>query len=115
MTVRLINPRSLLVLALVFAAGVVTFTALNGRSSGLPGGASNPGLASHPRTTDQEIAVLQAAVRNHPGNAGEYVLLADAYMQKVRETGDAGFYLRAQGVLASARRIDPNSSALYTG
>src|SRR5690349_17797159 len=96
----------LLLLALVFAAGIAFFTALNrtdGARSGSGGSAASGAvIAPHPRTTDQQIAVLQAAVRANPRNSGELVLLADAYMQKVRETGDAGFYRRAEGVLAIA-------------
>jgi tetratricopeptide (TPR) repeat protein len=116
MTVRLINPRWFVVLALVFAAGVATFTFVNGRGSGLPGaGGGDAGVTDHPRTTDQLIASLQATVRAHPGVSGEYVLLADAYMQKVRETGDAGYYKRAEGVLAIAHRLAPRDSAVYTG
>src|SRR4051794_24480810 len=111
MTLR--RPHPLLLIGLVFAAGIAFFTAINHPAA--PVGHSGTGLAEHPRTTDQLIASLQATVRAHPGNSGEYVLLADAYMQKVRETGDAGYYARAGGVLAIARRIDPNSSALYTG
>src|SRR4051794_6201198 len=113
MTVRLINPRWLLMLGLVFVAGVAAFTAFNGRSSDVPNGGGD--VADHPRTTDEQIASLQQTVRSHPRAADEYVLLADAYMQKVRETGDAGYYRRADGVLAVARRIDSRNSALYTG
>src|SRR3954470_7178304 len=115
MTVRLINPRWLVLVALVFAAGVAAFTALDGGGSGIADGGADSSVVAHPRTTDEQIASLQATVRAHPGNSGEYVLLADAYMQKVRETGDAGYYRRADGGLAVARRIDPRNSALYTG
>src|SRR4051812_7438469 len=106
MTIRLQTPRTLALLALVFAPGLTAFTAFNGGSSGVQGGGGDR-VVAHPRTTDELIASLQATVRAHPGNSGEYVLLADAYMQKVRETGDAGYYARAEGVLAIARRIDP--------
>jgi tetratricopeptide (TPR) repeat protein len=82
----------------------------------LPAGhAADAGPVAHPRTTDEQIAALQATVRANPRNSGEYVLLADAYMQKVRETGDAAFYVRAQGVLAGARTLAPRDSAVYTG
>jgi tetratricopeptide (TPR) repeat protein len=104
----------LLFLALAFAAGIAVFTALN-HPAAAPEGHSGTGIATHPRTTDQQIAALQAAVRAHPRNSGELVLLADAYMQKVRETGDAGFYKRAEGVLAIAHRLAPRDSAVYTG
>jgi cytochrome c-type biogenesis protein CcmH/NrfG len=108
----LTKPHPILLLALVFAAGVALFTALNHQTA--PAGHS--GLATaHPRTTDEQVAALQAAVRSHPQDADEYVLLADAYMQKVRETGDAAYYTRAEGVLARARRLAPRNSAVYTG
>jgi tetratricopeptide (TPR) repeat protein len=113
MTIRLQTPRTLALLVLVFAAGLAAFTAFNAGSARIQGGGGE--VAAHPRTTDELIASLQATVRSHPDNSGEYVLLADAYMQKVRETGDAGYYARAEGVLAIARRVDPRSSALYTG
>jgi tetratricopeptide (TPR) repeat protein len=96
----------------MFAAGLAFFTALNGPQSTPVG---HEGIAAHPRTTDQLIASLQATVRANPRSADQYVLLADAYMQKVRETGDAGYYARAGGVLRIARRIDLRDPALYTG
>jgi tetratricopeptide (TPR) repeat protein len=112
MTVRLQTSRWLLALVLLFGAGLAFFAAVN-HPAGAPAG--HAGIAEHPRTTDEQIAALQATVKAHPREADEYVLLADAYMQKVRETGDAGYYARAEGVLAIARRIDPNNSALHTG
>src|SRR5207302_830868 len=72
------------------------------------GGAAVP---AHARTTDEQIAALQAVVRSHPRDAGSYVLLGDAYLQKVRETGDAEYYTRSQGVLERARRLGPRYSA----
>jgi tetratricopeptide (TPR) repeat protein len=97
-----------------FAAALVLFHVLNGGSA--PQGAtSDSGAPAHARTTDQQIAALQAVVRAHPRDAGSYVLLGDAYLQKVRETGDAGFYTRSQGVLERARKLNPRYSAVYTG
>ena len=113
MTLRKPNPLTLLLVGLVFAAGVAVFGAMNRGS--VPAGSEGSGAPAHARTTDQQIALLQAAVRDHPRDSGEYVLLADAYIQKVRETGDAGYYRRAEGVLAIARRLGPRESAVYTG
>jgi tetratricopeptide (TPR) repeat protein len=75
----------------VFAGGVALFAAVNRPSVDL------------------------APAHSQPRGAGEYVLLADTYMQKVRETGDAGYYVRAERALRVARRIDPHYPALYTG
>jgi tetratricopeptide (TPR) repeat protein len=111
MTLRRAHP--LLLLALVFAGGLVLFGIANRTPVDI--GSSSSSVVAHPRTTDQLIASLQAAARANPRDADQYVLLADAYMQKVRETGDAGYYLRAAGVLKIARRIDARNPALYTG
>jgi cytochrome c-type biogenesis protein CcmH/NrfG len=110
MTLRKANPLTLLLVGLVFAAGVAVFGAINRGT--VPVGSQSSDTPAHARTTDELVASLQAAVRDHPRNSGEYVLLADAYMQKVRETGDAGYYRRAEGVLAIARRIAPRDPAL---
>jgi tetratricopeptide (TPR) repeat protein len=96
----------------VFAAGLAFFSVVNHPAA--PAGHSDA-IVPRPRTTDEQIASLQLTVRANPRNAGEYVLLADAYMQKVRETGDAGYYRRAAGVLAIAGRLAPRDSAVYTG
>src|ERR1700712_4126938 len=88
-----------LLVALVFAAGVAFFSALHGSRHGVTASSSPTGPAAHPRTTDQLIAAQQQVVRLHPDDSNGYALLADSYLQKVRETGDASFYTRAAGVL----------------
>src|SRR3954447_18574578 len=113
LSMTLTRPQPILLLALVFAAGVALFSALNHQPA--PSGHAPSAVAAHPRTTDEQGAALQAAVRANPRNSGEYVLLADAYMQKVRESGDAGYYKRAEGVLGIAHRLAPRDSAVYTG
>ena len=57
------------------------------------------GVVRPDASTDAEIARLQAAVRD---GAPLEAQLAGAYLQKVRETGDPGFYVRADGVLTRA-------------
>ena len=42
-------------------------------------------------STDKRIGALQATVEAAPKRADGWTLLAGAYLQKVRETGDAGF------------------------
>src|SRR5437868_6945713 len=88
MALRRAHP--ILLLALVFAAGLALFTATNGPSVGTG--------ASHSQAR----------------GAGDYVLLADQYVQRMRETGDASFYVRADKALRIAQRIDPHYPALYT-
>jgi tetratricopeptide (TPR) repeat protein len=115
MALKRINLMGLAAVAAAFLLALAVFGLLS--RSGTPavhGGAAGA-TAAGSRTTDGRIAALQAEIRNHAGDTGSYALLADAYLQKVRETGDAGFYTRAAGVLAVAERRDPRSSAVATG
>src|SRR3954468_16777543 len=113
MTLTRNNLLALAATAVAFLAALLVFHGLNGSHAVQPfGGSAAPARA---RTTDQQIEALQAVVRDHPRDAGSYVLLGDAYLQKVRETGDAGYYTRSEGVLERARRLSPGYSAAYTG
>jgi tetratricopeptide (TPR) repeat protein len=73
-----------------------------GAASAVLGGAARPTPG-----TDGEIARLQAAVRAAPGNPQRETELADAYLQKVRETGDVSYYARAEGLLRRAAARAP--------
>ncbi|HEX5782487.1 MAG TPA: tetratricopeptide repeat protein, partial [Solirubrobacteraceae bacterium] len=66
------------------------------------------GVVRPDASTDAEIARLQAAVR---GGAPLQAQLARAYLQKVRETGDPSFYVRADGVLTRALARGPDNPA----
>jgi tetratricopeptide (TPR) repeat protein len=66
------------------------------------------GVVRPDTSTDAEIARLQAAVRR---GAPLEAQLAGAYLQKVRETGDPSFYVRADGVLAQALARGPADPA----
>ena len=66
------------------------------------------GVVRPDASTDAEIARLQAAVR---GGAPLEAQLAGAYLQKVRETGDPSFYVRADGVLTRALARGPEDAA----
>ena len=65
-------------------------------------------------STDAEIGRLQRALRADPRSVSATVGLAAAYMQKVRETGDPGFYARADGLLARALARRPGDAAALT-
>src|SRR3954470_20358164 len=103
-------PTKLLVAGLAFAATLAVLAlAVNRRPDAAP---AAPGPAFIPATsqsTDARIASLQAAVKAQPKDPRGYASLAQAYLQKVRETGDASFYTRADGVLRTALRLDPRS------
>src|SRR5205809_777268 len=103
----------LAVMVAVFAAALVTFVLVNRAPAPAPslGGVSVPPNAS----TDVRIASYQQLVRTHPKDSRAYDFLGDAYMQKVRETGDAGFYTRAGGVYTKALQLNPRDPAAVTG
>ncbi|HEY2600035.1 MAG TPA: tetratricopeptide repeat protein [Thermoleophilaceae bacterium] len=107
----------LLAVAAVFFAALATFVLVNRGSSGAPSSAyssdDNPAaLAS--ASTDTQIRAYQALVRSHPKDSRGYSYLADAYLQKVRESGDASYYTRAGAVLATALRLNPRDPAALT-
>jgi len=84
------------------------------RGAGPSSRAALPALPPPSATTDQRIAALQQTVRAQPRAADGYTLLAGAYAQKVRETGDASFYNRAEAVLRRALSIDPGDAGAIT-
>jgi pentatricopeptide repeat protein len=109
--------RTLLATIAAFAATAALLLALKGPASpSAPDlrSLANAGISPRPGlSTDQRIRNLQAVARAQPKDADVYAYLGDAYLQKVRETGDAGFYNRAEGVLRRALALDPqNISAL---
>jgi tetratricopeptide (TPR) repeat protein len=114
-------PRSpLLAAAASFAAMLVVLVAVMGAGRDPVATGAARRLAATPdaprpgATTDQRIAVLQATVRAQPTRADGYTLLAGAYRQKVRETGDATFYAKADGLIGRALRLAPGDPAALT-
>jgi tetratricopeptide (TPR) repeat protein len=115
MTLSRTNLMGLAAVAAAFLAALAVFAVLN-RSHPPVGGSAGPDPSpGDVRSTDARIASLQSEIRARPSDVGSYALLADAYLQKVRDTGDAGFYTRAAGVLAAAHRRAPHESAVATG
>jgi tetratricopeptide (TPR) repeat protein len=97
--------RRLFAVVLSFAVAVAVFTATRGDERAAAGPPSVGGTDLRPSSnTDERIAKLQADVRAGRNRA---VDLADAYLQKVRETGDASFYARADTLLKGALSRNP--------
>src|SRR3954471_20767164 len=119
MTPTLFRP-PLVVAAASFAAMLAILVAVMGAGSDPVATSAARRLAATPdaprpgATTDQRIATLQATVRTQPTRADGYTLLAGAYRQKVRETGDATYYAKADGVVARALRLAPGDPAALT-
>ena len=104
--------RRLSAVVLAFAVAVAVFTATRGderAAAGPPRVGGTTALALRPQAdTDARIARLQADVRG--GRTDRAAALAAAYLQKVRETGDASFYTRADALLRQALARDPARS-----
>src|SRR6266545_1350090 len=73
------------------------------------------GFGATARSTDARIKALQAALRSNPTNADGFAVLGNAYLQKVRETGDSAYYVRAQAVLQRALEHGPHDAAALAG
>src|SRR4051794_2732561 len=105
--------RRLSAVVLAFAVALAVFAATGGDERGAAGAPRVGGqsaLALRPdANTDARIAALQADVR--AGRTDRTAALAAAYLQKVRETGDASFYTRADRLLAAALARDPRDQA----
>jgi tetratricopeptide (TPR) repeat protein len=65
--------------------------------------------------TQAEIEGLQAELRSSPQNVKALDTLGLAYQQRVRETGDAEYYVKAEGVLRRALRLAPRDLIATAG
>ena len=98
--------RRLSAVVLAFVLALAVFAATRGDERAAAGPPTLGGADLRPSAdTDTRIARLQADVRN--GRTDRVVDLADAYLQKVRETGDASFYTRADRLLGGALARNP--------
>src|SRR5688572_26165239 len=70
----------------------------------LPPGPAAAGAESSP---DQAIQREQYKLRRNPRDAGAYLRLGDAYIQKVRATGDVSYLTLAETALRKALEIAP--------
>jgi tetratricopeptide (TPR) repeat protein len=56
--------------------------------------------------TEEVIRTLQDRLRRAPSNLDTYALLGNTYLQRARETGDPGYYGKAEQVLNAALKRD---------
>jgi tetratricopeptide (TPR) repeat protein len=65
--------------------------------------------------TEAEISGLQAELRANRGDVKALATLGLAYLQRVRETGDASYYPKADGILHEALRLAPRDLIATAG
>jgi tetratricopeptide (TPR) repeat protein len=114
-------------LAMVVVVGFVALGPLSAlpsfeerlRAMAPPGASADADVAFEPAIgatrTEIEIARGYNAVRTNPGAIAAYVVLGDAYLQHVRETGDPQDYGRAQAALDEAHRLAPTDPDALVG
>src|SRR5215204_6597960 len=64
-------------------------------------------------STDTLISSLQAKIRENPKDFESHIRLANAYLQKVRETGDPTLYTKTEDLLDEARKLEDQSPGLF--
>ena len=70
-------------------------------------------VAGTDSSTDRLITGFQRRLKDDPEDFSSYVNLANAYLQKVRETGDPSLYAKADDLLDRAEKIEPQNPELF--
>src|SRR5918992_794783 len=63
-------------------------------------------------STDTLIGSLQERIRENPKDFDSHIRLANAYLQKVQETGDPTLYTKTEDLLEKARKLKSHSGGL---
>src|SRR6266516_2076097 len=67
-----------------------------------------PPVRGAPSPADQEIAAAERRAESAAASPDDYVALASAFMRKSRESGDPGYYARANAAVERALALDSN-------
>jgi tetratricopeptide (TPR) repeat protein len=109
MTLSPPNLFKLLAPVAVFAAVLAVLLAVNRTDT------PAPSLPDAGAPTGDAVADFQRAVRAAPDRGAAYVGLGDAYLARARETGDPGFYSRAERAFGAALRREPDDLGALIG
>jgi tetratricopeptide (TPR) repeat protein len=110
------SKRALLGLAVLLAAVAAILASDLLRGDEPPSGkdaAPVASVAESDSSTDRLIAGFQRRLKDDPEDFSSYVDLANAYLQKVRETGDPSLYTKAEDLLDRAEKIEPHNPELF--
>src|SRR6478609_2785888 len=109
-----LSRRLLLAPLLAFAAGLLAFTLISHGGPALPAASAPVEVTPQLTGTSADIPKLQRALRSDPRRSDLRVSVPSAYLQRVRETGDPAFYVRADGVLKPALAAPPHDTDALT-
>jgi tetratricopeptide (TPR) repeat protein len=101
----------ILVVVVVSLAGM---RALSKRESNSVSAPAMQPLDARATPADRQLRLAEARIKNLPSSPEGYNLLAAAYMQKARETGDFGFNARAESALHRSLEIAPDNHTTLT-
>jgi len=109
MTVTWPRAFRLAALAAAFLVALAVFALLRTGQGSPRYGPSQAAVAPPPpnASTDMVISAYQQILAAQPRNVSAAATLGGAYLQKVRETGDPSYYVRADEVLQAGRRVAP--------
>ena len=62
---------------------------------------------------DKTIETKKIIIKSNPEIIKNYFELSEAYLQKVRETGDSSYYIDIDKLMVKATQIDPENSEIY--
>ena len=102
------------VLVLAALATVAGVRALSNRKNNTESALTSQPLDAHASQSDRQIQIAERRIKQLPGAADGYNLLAAAYLQKARETGDFGFNARAESALNKALELAPDDRETMT-
>jgi len=106
-----------LITAVVIVAGLASLAAkraLTGPTENLRSEDSAPLPDVRVAQSDRQIQLAQARIKQLPSQPDGYNMLAAAYMQKARETGDFGFNARAESALNKSLELAPEDRSTLT-
>src|SRR5215469_17389964 len=90
--------------------GVLLGRQLSRRNEVQTGGIATESLGRRPGfSTDKLIARAQAMISQHPSRPDGYNILASAYLERSRETGDFSLNSRAEAAINKALEIAPHN------
>lgn len=100
------------VAGLAFVVALAVFSSRDGAGARPDAAGASAAVSARtgpPRTTAARVTQLQSVLRQQPRNAQLWAELGQSYYQRVRETGDFGYYGRAQEAFTTSRRLDPRN------
>ena len=117
MTLALRKIPSLAAAGIAFLVAFAVLTLVNRPSEDVSGerGASASADAAPALSTEARITALEAALKSGEGGSQTYAALGTTLVQRLRETGDASLYTRADLAFTEALERDPRSLEATVG